>query len=416
MMIRKPILAMFASCLLLGTGTLFAADAAAPAAAPAAAEAPAAPPAAPVVPTISVDKTALSNGGTLTITGQAEPGKPVVIEVYNDHKVSGSFFDSRPDKDGKVPYKLYLTRELPAFYTTLVPVSMKPVLEKFKKEGRGWSYSAALKETGGDMVYTSPAKVLIDAYQTSLLASVAGSRGEHLPKLDDKETVRRSMQIVKARYRSVGNLFQATVEQKEDGSFSAKVKIPEGSPPDKYFITAATDKSARSAPLTVENKVSFPVIYMENAGTSLNIFVPFFLVLAIATFGVLMGAGGGFIINPVMVMLFPIPHNVVAGTVTPTVLFSQGSGILNYSKIKFINWKVGITLGIAMLAGGFIGPVFTQMITLDQFKFVFGWILFILAALMLWQTTPGYLAKNKKEQAILKEFQKRAEEAAKAKA
>jgi hypothetical protein len=397
---------MFASCLLLGTGTLFAADAAAPAA----------PPAAPVAPTISVDKTVLSNGGTVTITGQAEPGKPVVIEVYNERRVSGSFFDSKPDKDGKVPYKLYLTKELPAFYTTLVPVSMKPVLEKFKKEGRGWSYSAALKETGGDMVYTGPAKAQIDAYQTSLLASVAGSRGEHLPKLDDKETVRRSMQIVKARYRSVGTLFQATVEQKEDGSFSAKVKIPEGSPPDKYFITAATDKSARSAPLTVENKVAFPVIYMENAGTSLNIFVPFFLVLAIATFGVLMGAGGGFIINPVMVMLFPIPHNVVAGTVTPTVLFSQGSGILNYSKIKFISWKVGITLGIAMLAGGFIGPVFTQMITLDQFKFVFGWILFILAALMLWQTTPGYLAKNKKEQAILKEFQKRAEEAAKAKA
>jgi hypothetical protein len=293
---------------------------------------------------------------------------------------------------------------------------MQPVLDKFKNEGRGWSYSAALKETGGDMVYTSPGKALIDAYQTSLLASVAGSRGEQLAKLDDKETVRRSMQIVKARYRSVGTLLAASVEQKEDGSFTAKLKIPEGSPPDKYFITAATDKSARSTPLTVENKLAFPVMYMENAGTSLNIFVPFFLVLAIATFGVLMGAGGGFIINPVMVMLFPIPHNVVAGTVTPTVLFSQGSGILNYSKIKFINWKVGITLGIAMLLGGFIGPVFTQMITLDQFKFVFGWILFILAALMFWQTTPGYLAKNKKEQAILKEFQKRAEEAAKAKA
>jgi hypothetical protein len=39
----------------------------------------------------------------------------------------------------------------------------------------------------------------------------------------------------------------------------------------------------------------------------------------------------------------------------------------------------------------------------------------VLAALMFWQTTPGYLAKNKKEQAIMKEFKKRAEEAAKAK-
>ena len=66
-----------------------------------------------------------------------------------------------------------------------------------------------------------------------------------------------------------------------------------------------------------------------------------------------------------------------------------------------------------MLLGGFIGPKLTEMITLDQFKFAFGWILIILAALMLWQTTPGYLAKNKKEQSILKEFKKRAEQAAK---
>ena len=97
-------------------------------------------------------------------------------------------------------------------------------------------------------------------------------------------------------------------------------------------------------------------------------------------------------------------------------LFSQASGVVNYTLIKFISWKVGVTLGCAMLAGGFIGPILTQMVTVDQFKFVFGWILFVLAALMFWQTTPGYMAKNKKEQAILKEFQKRAQEAAAAKA
>jgi uncharacterized membrane protein YfcA len=124
-----------------------------------------------------------------------------------------------------------------------------------------------------------------------------------------------------------------------------------------------------------------------------------------------MGAGGGFIINPIMLMMFPIPHNVVAGTVTPTVLFSQASGVVNYTKIKFISWKVGVTLGVAMLAGGFIGPILTQMVTVDQFKSVFGYILFFLAALMFWQTTPGYISKNKKEQAILKEYQKRAQEA-----
>lgn len=400
----------------LAAGLLFAnplvlAQEATPDAAPAAAPPP------PVVPVFTVDKTSLANGGVVTVTGQAAPGKPVYLEVFNEKPVTGSFFDSRPNKEtGKTPYKLYMASEIPAFYRIHVPRETQPILDDFKKEGRPWSYSSALSNTGGEVVYREPGKHPITAYQASLQAGIVGSRGEVLPTLDDKERVRRSMQIMKARFRTVDKLFAANVDVKEDGSFSAQIKIPEGSAPGKYFITAATSKKAVSESVVVENHISFPIRYMENAGTSLNIFIPFLIVLALATFGVLMGAGGGFIINPIMLMMFPIPHNVVAGTVTPTVLFSQASGVVNYSKIKFISWKVGITLGIAMLAGGFIGPVLTTMITADQYKFVFGWILFILAALMFWQTTPGYMAKNKKEQAILKEFQKRAEEAAAAKA
>lgn len=400
----------------LAAGLLFAnplvlAQEATPAAAPAAAPPPA------VVPVFTVDKTSLANGGVVTVTGQAAPGNPVYLEVFNEKPVTGSFFDSRPNKEtGKIPYKLYMASEIPAFYRIHVPRETQPILDGFKKDGRAWAYSGALSKTGGEAVYREPGKHPITAFQASLQASIVGSRGEVLPTLDDKERVRRSMQIVKARYRTVDKLLAANVDVKEDGSFTAQVKIPEGSAPGKYTIIAGTSKTALSAPVVIENTIAFPMLYMENAGTSLNIIYPFLIVLALATFGVLMGAGGGFIINPIMLMMFPIPHNVVAGTVTPTVLFSQASGVVNYSKIKFISWKVGITLGIAMLAGGFIGPVLTTMITADQYKFVFGWILFILAALMFWQTTPGYMAKNKKEQAILKEFQKRAEEAAAAKA
>ncbi len=378
----------------------------------------AAPAATPVVaPTITVDKTSLANGGAIVVSGQGTPGKPVFLEVFNENKVRGSHFDRTRNKEtGKIPYKLYLAEEIPAFYRIYVPTSAQPILDKFKQEGRAWSYSAALKETGGDNVYLEPGKRAIIAYQASLAASIVGSRGELLPALDDKERVRRSMQVVKGRFRSVGNTIVASVEQKDDGSFTAKVTVPQGAAPGKYIITAGHDKKTLSQPVAVENNISFPMRYMSNAGTSLNIFIPFLIVLALATFGVLMGAGGGFIINPVLLMLFPLPHNIVAGTVTPTVLFSQASGVINYSKIDFISWKVGITLGIAMLAGGFIGPVLTSMVTVEEFKFVFGWILFLLAALMFWQTTPGYIAKNKKEQAILKEFQKRATEAAAAKA
>jgi hypothetical protein len=366
-----------------------------------------------VVPTVNIDKTQLDNGGVITVTGTAAPGKPVFLEVWNENRVRGSYFDNKVDKEtGQKPNKLYLASDLPAFYRIVVPMSEQEKLAKFKAEGKSWSYSAALKETGGDIAYSAPAKTSIDGFQTSMAASMTGQRGDALPALDDKEGRKRSMQIMKSRFRGVDNLLVAGVQQQADGSFTAQVKVPEGAPPGKYIIVATTDKKIRSAPASVENKIAFPMRYMSNAGTSLNIFVPFFVALALATFGVLMGAGGGFVINPVLLMLFPLPHNVVAGTVTPTVLFSQASGVYNYSRIKFISWKVGIAMGLATLAGAFIGPALTDLITLDEFKFVFGWILFFLAALMFWQTTPGYIAKNKKEQAILKEFQKRAEEAA----
>ena len=376
---------------------------------------PAPAPAPPPAVTLSIDKTTVDNGGAVTVKGQGVAGKPVFLEVWAEKQVRSSFFDSKPDKDGKIPYKLYLTHALPASYKIYAPKDKKEIFDAYKAKGSGWAYSEALKEMGADVAYMAPSKIAIDAYQSTIMASIIGSRGEKLPDLDDKETRRRAMQLTKARFRSIGVLISPSIEQNADGSFTAKVNIPQGAAPGKYFIVAYADKALRSQPAVVENNIGFPMMYLSNAGTSLNIIWPFLLTLAIGVFGVLMGAGGGFLLNPILISLWPLPHTVVAGTVMPTVAFSQASGIYNYSKIKFINWKLGITMGIAMLAGGFIGPKLTELITLDQFKFVFGWILLILAALMFWQTTPGYMAKNKKEQAILTEFKKRAEAAAKAK-
>ena len=366
--------------------------------------------------TAQVDKTTLTNGGTITVTGAAPAGKPVYIEIWAEKKIRASRFDADVDKEtGKRPYILYMTDEMPAYYKLFMPAGFKETLAANKKEGRKWSVSKLLKESGADAVYSVPAKAKIDKYQASLMGSIIGSRGDLLPPMDDSENKRRSMQLLKARFRDLDKVFGADVIVNEDGTYKAEIKIRQGLAPGKYTIVAAVDKNTKSEPITIENSISFPLLYLSNAGTSVNLFGPFFLTLVIAIFGVLMGAGGGFIMNPLLVSLWPLPHTVVAGTVMPTVLFSQGSGIYNYSKIKFINWKLGVAIGLAMVFGGFIGPKLTELITLDQFKFVFGWILIVLAALMFWQTTPGYLAKNKKEQAILKEFKKKAEEAAKAK-
>lgn len=365
---------------------------------------------------IKVDKTQLSGGGKITITGKAPAGKDVYIEVWSEKTVRAARLDTDPDpKTGKRPYIFYMTDEMPAFYRLIVPEKYKSVLENAKKEGGKWSVSKVIKDTGAEAVYGYPAKIKIDRYQTTLWASIIGSRGELLPPMDEKENKKRSMQLLKARFRSVGNIFSSNLKIEQDGSFKAELTLPDNTAPGKYFVVAKVDKDIKSAPVVIENTVSFPQVYLPNAGRTINIFLPFLLALAITTFGVLMGAGGGFILNPLLIQIWHLPHTVVAGTVMPTVLFSQVSGIYNYSKIKFINWKLGITLGLAMAVGGFIGPKLTELITLEQYKFLFGWVLIILSALMFWQTTPRYLEKNKKEQAILKEFRKRAEELAKKK-
>lgn len=364
-------------------------------------------------PTVHLDKAQLDNGGTIKVTGQAAPGKPVYLEVWSNKKGRSSYFDAKKDeKTGQVPYRLYKTSELNALYRIYLPKDKQPMLDKFKADGAGWSYSKALKETGADVAYQAPAKIAIDAYQTSLMASMYGSNGEQLPALDDQERKRRSMQLMKARFRSVNKLLVAGIDVQPDGSYSAEIKIPPGSPPAEYMVAAASGKNERSDPAVIENRIAFPVMYFENAGASINILWPFLLTLAVSTFGVLMGAGGGFILNPLLLTLWPLPHTVVAGTAMPTILFSQGSGVYNYNKIKFINWKLGVTLGLAMLGGAFIGPKLTELISLDQFKFLFGWVLIVLSALMFWQTLPAYLSRNKKEQAILNEFKRRAQQAA----
>ncbi len=382
--------------------------------APVAPAVPATPPPPPTV-TLSVEKTSVNNGGQINVKGRGIPGKPVYIEVWSENKVKSSFFDSKPGKDGKSPYKLYLTYAMPASYKIYLPESQKSVVDSFKKKGKKWNFAEALKALDAEVAYSTPANIQIDVYQSTLMASVIGSRGAKLPALDAKENRKHSMQLVKSRFEKAGRLFVPSLDVKPDGSFSGVISIPEGGSPGKYEVVAVSGASVRSQPATVENHINFPMIYLSNAGTSLNALWPFVLTLAISIFGVLMGAGGGFILNPLLVSIWPLPHTIVAGTVMPTVLFSQASGIYNYSKIKFISWKLGITMGLAMLAGGFIGPKLTEMITLSQFKFVFGWILLVLAGLMFWQTTPGYVSKNKKEQAIMAEFKKRAEAAAKAK-
>lgn len=367
--------------------------------------------------TLSLDKSEYKGGEVIKIKGTALAGRPVYIEIASEKTVQVARLDSKRDPDtGKIPYIFYLSKDIPALYMILMPKEVEEAYKIEKAKGKEWSVSRMLTSTGADVAYITPGKAVVERWQASILATILGSRGEKLEPMDEKGNRRQSMPLMKARFRWPERMFSPTIKINEDGTFEAEYKLPENAPSGTYKVIAVVDKDIKSEPVTFKHDLPFGKMYFSRAGQSLNVLGPFILSVAVCTFGVIMGAGGGFILNPLLIFIYGIPHAVVAGSVLPSVLFSQATGIYNYSRIKFINWKLGIGVGLAMLVGGFIGPKLTEMITLEQYKFLFGWVLLILAAIMLWQTTPGYIERNKKEQAILKEFKRRAEEAAAKKA
>lgn len=370
---------------------------------------------------IALEKQTYRGGDTIKITGKVPAGMKVnFIEITSvDSKVQVSRLDRKD-------FKFYLSKEIPAFYHILInqdyvakidkngTVEEKPVkevYEKWKKEKK-WRIGEFMKETNADMAFITPPKLIseIKVWKTSVTRAIIGSRGEPLPSLTDKKDIKKeSARLLQTRMRKLPELFSlAKIDTKEDGTFEATFRLPDNAPPGTYTVIAVVNKEVKSEPAKFTCEVSFPKVYFPVAGTSTNVFGPLILALAICTFGVIMGAGGGFILNPLLILIYHIPHGVVAGSVMPTVLFSQAAGIYNYSKIGFINWKLGITVGIFMALGGFFGPLLNQFVTLEEYKFVFGIVLLILAALMFWQTTPGYIEKSKKEKAILEEFKKKA--------
>jgi len=370
---------------------------------------------------VKVDKQTYRGGETIRITGQVPPGMKVnFIEITAvDAKVQVSRLDRKD-------FMFYLSREIPAFYHIVInedyvakidkngTIEEKPVKDVYAKflAAKRWRIGEFLRESNADMAFITPPQLVseIKVWKTTVSRAIIGMRGEPQPALTDKREVRReTARLIQTRFRELPRIASLSkITTNEDGTFEATFRLPDNAPPRTYTIVAVVNKDVKSDPVNFTVDVSFPKVYFPVAGTSTNVFGPLALALAVCTFGVLMGAGGGFILNPLLILIYKIPHGVVAGSVMPTVLFSQASGIYNYSRIGFISWKLGITVGIFMALGGFFGPLLNQFVTLEEYKFVFGIVLLILAALMFWQTTPGYIEKSKKEKAILEEFKRRA--------
>jgi uncharacterized membrane protein YfcA len=99
----------------------------------------------------------------------------------------------------------------------------------------------------------------------------------------------------------------------------------------------------------------------------------------LGTFGTIIGAGGGFLLVPILLLL-GWPHEQAAATSLFMVTANAISGSISYWRQRRTDVASGLRFGLATLPGAILGPQLSHYISGRTFNLVFGLLLHVLSA------------------------------------
>lgn len=104
----------------------------------------------------------------------------------------------------------------------------------------------------------------------------------------------------------------------------------------------------------------------------------------VGTFGTLIGAGGGFILMPILLLLYPheSPQSLTAISLA-VVFLNSVSGSVAYAFRKRVHYRSTFIFAIASAPGAFLGAYATHLIPRSEFEFVFGLLLTLMAVYLI---------------------------------
>lgn len=140
-------------------------------------------------------------------------------------------------------------------------------------------------------------------------------------------------------------------------------------------------------------------------------FILILLGIGIGALGTLIGAGGGFILVPVLILLYPtMKPEVLTAVSLAIVMVNALVGTIAYYQKRRIDFKAGIIFAVATIPGSIIGVFVTTMIPRGQFDVLFGILLILLAFFLFFKSgkrkgkskelrtiKPGYTFQRKKD-------------------
>jgi uncharacterized membrane protein YfcA len=104
-------------------------------------------------------------------------------------------------------------------------------------------------------------------------------------------------------------------------------------------------------------------------------------------YGTLIGAGGGFVLVPILLLLYPQagPHLITSISLA-VVFFNAVSGSEAYAMMGRIDYRTGLLFAIATIPGAVLGALTTGLLPRRLFDIAFGVLLVAAATYLVWRS------------------------------
>ncbi len=111
--------------------------------------------------------------------------------------------------------------------------------------------------------------------------------------------------------------------------------------------------------------------------------------ILVGAFGTLIGAGGGFLLVPLLLLLYPNDSPETITSISLAVVFLNAlSGSAAYARMKRIDYRSGLIFAAAAVPGAILGALVTSYLPRRVFDAIFGLVLVVIAGLLLANVSP----------------------------
>ena len=112
--------------------------------------------------------------------------------------------------------------------------------------------------------------------------------------------------------------------------------------------------------------------------------------LAVGSFGTLVGVGGGFLLAPILLILYPNESPQTITAISLAVVFVNSlSGAIAYGRQRRIDYRSGVAFGLAGVPGAIVGVLLVSVVPRQPFDAIFALVLLAVAAWLLIRTGRG---------------------------